>query len=135
MPAFYTLREANARIPELTTLILKLQEEGRKLAEIQGEQVALRIRVRSNGHSVEEKLAELKKTEEPIEAAIRQGVEQLTAWNIQIKDLERGLVDFPALREGRTVLLCWLMGEPEVAFWHETTTGFDGRQPVDDKFD
>jgi len=135
MPAFYTLREANARIPELTTLILKLQEEGRKLAEIQGEQVALRIRVRSNGHSVEEKLAELKKAEEPVEATIRQGVEQLTAWNIQIKDLERGLVDFPALREGRTVLLCWLMGEPEVAFWHETTTGFDGRQPVDDKFD
>lgn len=134
MPAFYTLSEANARIPELTALILRLQEEGRKLAEIQAEQVALRIRVRSNGHSVEEKLAELKRTEEPLEASIRQGIEQLTAWNIQIKDLERGLVDFPALRDGRSVLLCWELGEPEVAFWHETTTGYDGRQPVDDKF-
>jgi len=134
MPTFYTVREANDRLPELTSLLLHLQEEGRKLAEIHGEQMALRIRVRSNGHNVEERQATLKKDEAPLEETLRTGIEQLAAWNIQVKDLERGLVDFPAQREGRTVFLCWELGEPEVAFWHETTTGYANRQPVDDQF-
>ena len=134
MPAFYTLREANDKLPELTGVLLQLQEDGRKMAEIQGEQMVLRGRVRGNGHNVEERQSRLKKDEAPLEEALRHGIEQLAAWNIQVKDLERGLVDFPALREGRTVFLCWELGEPEVAFWHETTTGFAGRQPVDDQF-
>jgi len=46
---------------------------------------------------------------------------------IQVKDLERGLVDFPALREGREVFLCWEQGEAEVAFWHELDAGYAGR--------
>jgi hypothetical protein len=135
MSTFYTVRQANDRLPELTRLLLHLQEEGRKLAEAHGEQVALRQKIRGNGHNVEERQATLNKSEAPIEESLRQGVEQLASWNIQVKDLERGLVDFPALREGRTVFLCWELGEPEVAFWHETTTGYASRQPVDDKFE
>ena len=134
MPSHYTLREANEKLPELTSLLLHLQEGGRKLAEIQGEQLALRIKVRSNGHNVEEHLAKLKKDEAPLEATLKAGIEQLASWNIQVKDLERGLIDFPAEREGRTVFLCWELGEPEVGFWHETSTGYANRQPVDDQF-
>ena len=47
-----------------------------------------------------------------------------------VKDIEQGLVDFPALIEGREVLLCWKDGEPEVAFWHTPEGGFAGRQPL-----
>lgn len=49
---------------------------------------------------------------------------------ILIKDIEQGLIDFPAAIEGREVLLCWKEGEPEVAFWHPPETGFPGRQPL-----
>jgi hypothetical protein len=135
MSTFYTVQQANDRLPELTRLLLHLQEEGRKLAEAHGEQLALRQKIRGNGHNVEERQATLNKMEAPIEESLRQGIEQLAAWGIQVKDLERGLVDFPALREERTVFLCWELGEPEVAFWHETTTGYASRQPVDDKFE
>jgi hypothetical protein len=69
-----------------------------------------------------------------VEEALRTGVEQLAEWDIELKDLQLGLVDFPAMLEGRTVYLCWQLGEPEVAFWHETSTGFAGRQPLNDRF-
>jgi len=49
---------------------------------------------------------------------------------VQLKDLEIGLVDFAAEHDGRTVLLCWQYGEPEVAFWHGVDEGFAGRKPL-----
>jgi hypothetical protein len=51
---------------------------------------------------------------------------------VQVKDLRDGLIDFPARRKGRAVWLCWRVGEPTVAWWHETETGFAGRHPIDD---
>ena len=50
--------------------------------------------------------------------------------SIIIRDLQRGLIDFPALRDGREVYLCWLYGEERIDFWHEFDTGFAGRQPL-----
>jgi hypothetical protein len=55
---------------------------------------------------------------------------ELQAMEIVLRDLERGLVDFPALRDGREVYLCWEEGEDEVAFWHDEDTGYGGRQPL-----
>jgi hypothetical protein len=50
---------------------------------------------------------------------------------IQIKDYRRGLIDFPSLRDGRTILLCWQLGEPdEIRWWHEVDGGFAGRRPL-----
>ncbi len=50
---------------------------------------------------------------------------------IQLKDYSRGLIDFPCMRDGRVVLLCWQLGEPEfIEWWHEVETGFAGRQPL-----
>jgi hypothetical protein len=49
---------------------------------------------------------------------------------IQLKDPRLGLVDFPATMDGRAVLLCWKLDEPEVRFWHEADAGFDGRKPL-----
>jgi hypothetical protein len=50
---------------------------------------------------------------------------------LQIKDLDRGLIDFPAIRDEREVFLCWEKSEPDIAFWHELDTGYAGRQPLD----
>ena len=49
---------------------------------------------------------------------------------ILLKDPDRGLVDFPVLREGREVYLCWLLGETTIEFWHDIDAGFAGRQPL-----
>jgi hypothetical protein len=50
---------------------------------------------------------------------------------VQLKDYSRGLIDFPSLRDGRVVLLCWQLGEPDrVEWWHEVETGFAGRKPL-----
>ena len=55
---------------------------------------------------------------------------------VQVKDIDRGLVDWVAEHKGRQVLLCWLLGEPTIAWWHDLESGFGGRQPVrDDDWD
>jgi hypothetical protein len=60
------------------------------------------------------------------------GLEAIRATGAEMKDLKSGLLDFPARREGRPVLLCWRVGEDSLEFWHETGSGFDGRRRVDD---
>jgi hypothetical protein len=59
-------------------------------------------------------------------------VAEIDSWHIQLREIESGLVDFPALVAGRPVWLCWRLGEDEVAWWHEVSTGFDGRQRMED---
>jgi hypothetical protein len=55
---------------------------------------------------------------------------ELQAADVVVRDLRTGLVDFPAVREGREVYLCWMAGEPEVAHWHELDAGAAGRRPL-----
>ena len=59
-----------------------------------------------------------------------QAADRLQQLGVVVKDLDRGLVDFPALHNGEEVLLCWQVGEDEVAFWHGVDEGFAGRKPL-----
>ena len=52
--------------------------------------------------------------------------------DIQIKDLERGLIDFPALIDGKEVFLCWEKSEPDIGFWHDLESGYAGREKLED---
>lgn len=63
---------------------------------------------------------------------MRTALIELREMEVVLRDLDRGLVDFPALRDGREVYLCWQEGEEEIAFWHEPEAGFDGREPLED---
>jgi hypothetical protein len=58
------------------------------------------------------------------------GLEQLSRLDIVVRDLDAGLIDFPALRDGEEVYLCWLVDEPEIEHWHELDAGFAGRRPL-----
>ncbi len=64
--------------------------------------------------------------------SMRTALSELRQMDVVVRDLDRGLVDFPTFREGREVYLCWLEGEDAIRFWHELETGFDGRQPLED---
>lgn len=57
-------------------------------------------------------------------------VDELHAVGVELKDFELGLVDFPAIHQGRDVLLCWKRGEADIGHWHEVDAGLAGRQPV-----
>ena len=63
---------------------------------------------------------------------MRSALLELRAMEVVLRDLDRGLVDFPALRDGREVYLCWQEGEDEIGYWHGPDAGFDGREPLED---
>jgi Uncharacterized conserved protein (DUF2203) len=64
--------------------------------------------------------------------AMRNALHELQEIEVVLRDLDRGLVDFPSLRGEQEVYLCWQEGEDDVGFWHEPEAGFDGRRPIDD---
>jgi hypothetical protein len=61
---------------------------------------------------------------------LQRALSELQAADIVVRDVVRGLVDFPALRDGQEVYLCWLVDEPEIEHWHELDAGFAGRRPL-----
>ena len=62
--------------------------------------------------------------------SVLSAAEQLEAMDIVLRDADRGLVDFPSIRDGEEIYLCWEVGEPRVAWWHEPDAGFAGRRPL-----
>ena len=61
---------------------------------------------------------------------MRNALLELQAMEVVLRDLDRGLVDFPSIRDGREVFLCWEEGEDEIAFWHDVDSGYGGRRPL-----
>ena len=136
-PKYFTVDEANALVPALESAFQRI--------------LALRVQLRAAG-------AELGKLGEPTDAEglAREGgtpearaargkaralletlgeeLHGLGELGVQVKDIDTGLCDFVARRDGRDVYLCWRMGEKQVEFWHELSAGFAGRQPIDGAF-
>jgi len=138
---FFTLDEVNGEL-------IRLRELFSAVMQLRGQLKGLYQRLDSAGHPPrEEDLQDAEpeegETEPPppevqrdlarfrgLVEALREQIEAIQDTGCLIKDIEVGLVDWPALHQGREVLLCWKYGEPEVAFWHELHTGFAGRRPV-----
>jgi hypothetical protein len=64
---------------------------------------------------------------------VKDTLAEIDATGVQVKDLDIGLLDFPCQVEGRTVLLCWKLGEKGITHWHGTSEGFAGRKPIDER--
>ena len=128
---YFTLQEANALVPWLDSVLREASSVREELtAEEQALDEVLR-KTRSNGQrSLEKEIVQGRQRVESLTQQLRALVAQITNKGIIVRDLDRGLVDFPSLREGREVYLCWLWGEEEIAFWHEVDAGFAGRQPL-----
>lgn len=128
---FFTVDEANALLPEVEPLVVRLQRLGQELSEVRSRLAGLQWKVRANGHLAPADLAADTRRARELAEEVQALVERIQALGCEVKDIELGLVDFPALRNGRPVYLCWRLGEPRVAYWHELDTGFAGRRPVD----
>ena len=128
---YFTVEEANEALVEVRPLTEELVAHRRALVDLQERQSALTTRIAGNGGNVEP--SELQDVQERLDeevAGIARCVARIHELGALVKDLDDGLVDFPAQREGEEVLLCWRLGEDEIAFWHGLDEGFSGRKPL-----
>lgn len=131
MPKLFTVEEANELIPRLTELLQRLRELRAEGEELHAPLVAEESKVQGNGHNLPEALlAELHQRLGQLMSAAGAIAKEIQGLGCELKDIDMGLVDFPALREGRRVYLCWRLGEPKLLYWHELDAGFAGRQPL-----
>lgn len=133
MPKYYTVQEANMMLPQLTQLLQQIQGLARQKGMVDGRVAQVRKAVMGNGHHNPIEDPMVVQATSALNDALRDAFVRLDEWDIELKDIPTGLIDFRAMREGREIYLCWRLGEPEVEYWHELTTGFDGRQPLDDR--
>ncbi|MFQ6029636.1 MAG: DUF2203 domain-containing protein [Dehalococcoidia bacterium] len=127
----FTLEEATALLPWLEETFAAMMPIRNELVEWQERLLMLLRRRRSNGHSSQdEALSEAQQAVDRLTRQLQDWVREIVREGIEVRDVGRGLVDFPSLREGREVYLCWLRGEAEIGYWHETDRGFDHRQPL-----
>lgn len=125
----FTLEEANRLVPWLEERFDAMSPLRAALVERQDELLSLLRRRRSNGHSSsEEEIAAAENDVARLTRRLQQAVAEITGRGILVRDIGRGLVDFPARRDGEIVYLCWQRGEPAVEWWHPTDTGFSGRR-------
>lgn len=131
MPKLFTVDEANRLIPRLTELLKQLKELRDEGEELQARLAAEEKKIERNGHGISEaEAAEIHRRLGQLMDAVGAIVREIHEHGCELKDVEMGLVDFPALREGRRVYLCWRLGEPRLMYWHEIDAGFAGRQPL-----
>ncbi|MBI5876883.1 MAG: DUF2203 domain-containing protein [Chloroflexi bacterium] len=121
---YFTVDDANALLPELTTLLQSMLEARQHMIDSRPNWEPIVDKARGNGGGAHGR-ALYHDT-----LTIYATLERMTEWGILIKDVDSGLVDFPHMRDGREVYLCWRLGEPRVAYWHDTDSDFAGRQPL-----
>jgi hypothetical protein len=132
-PRHFTLEQANAALEEVRPLAERMVAHRREVATLLGRRAGLTTTIAGNGGDLDP--GELARVEAEIADAakgVARCVNGIHGLGAQVKDADEGLVDFPALRDDEEVLLCWKVGEDEVAFWHGLEDGFAGRRPVEE---
>jgi hypothetical protein len=132
-PRYFTPEEANAALDELRPLAEEMVHRRQALVTAQERRASLGAQVVTNGGDLTP--SDFADADEELEQAateLAEVVERIQAAGVLIKDLDRGLLDFPALRGEEEILLCWQLGEDQVAFWHGLDEGFVGRKPLDE---
>jgi hypothetical protein len=120
----FTRAEANALLPRLGPLLNQLRDAKDELTDEEAHE-ALAEAAPSNGGGGEGRQVGVAFLE------VRRLLETLQQSGLVLRDIDRGLVDFPALIDGREVYLCWELGEDKVSYWHDLEGGYGGREPLD----
>jgi len=124
MSQYFTLDEANAALLTIRPLMDEVQSIRQKIMSTQPE--AWTAIEKSVGNGGSRSLSQIVHDFEKLDAFVH----QILDTGVLIKDVNIGLLDFPALRNGLEVYLCWQYGEDDIAYWHEVDAGFAGRQPI-----
>jgi hypothetical protein len=127
----FTPDEANAALERVRPLAERMVAHRRRMLEAQARQERLEARVSGNGGGIDPaEPAKLAAEVEREAEAVGTCVDAIIELGVQVKDLDMGLVDFPSLRGGEEILLCWHLGEDEIRYWHTPDAGFAGRRPL-----
>jgi hypothetical protein len=120
----FTLAEANGLLPHLEDRLCAIKRSKGVLVKTKPQIKLASANARWGGGSLDG-CHYIKALEQ-----IGQQLQTIQEMGVLVKDVESGLCDFPYMLDGRIVYLCWKLGEPEVSWWHETDSGFSGRQPL-----
>jgi hypothetical protein len=122
----FTLAEAQSLLPRLRSLLAEIGAKWDHMRKLNPEVQKARDKASFDGYS--------QSGVEYIESVSQLMflIHQIKDMGVLLKDADRGLCDFPYLRQGRVVYLCWQLGEDQIRYWHDIETGFAGREPLDD---
>lgn len=122
----FTVEEANALLPRVRKIVARIQQAHKSLARYREDVKKAAEAAENGGGGIVDGVQYAS-----ILATLTEQLTELEGLGVQMKDFERGLIDFPSLRDGRMVLLCWQMGEgDELEWWHDVDAGFAGRTPL-----
>lgn len=129
----FTLEEAESLLPVLESLLRVCMDGKKKLGEIEEEFQLLQNRIFLNGGTSVNILRAIRRRaeKEKTEQRIKDALAEVDAAGVQVKDIDIGLLDFPCRVNGKTILLCWKMGEGSITHWHGMHEGYRGRKPID----
>jgi|SRR5579862_510181 hypothetical protein len=133
----FTLEEAQTLLPILDSLLRNALDSKKLIEDIESELQALGHRIFLNGGTLVNivHFARRKAEREKALQRVKDSVAEIDATGVQVKDLDIGLLDFPCVVDGETILLCWKFGEKKITHWHGTTEGFAGRKPIDERIE
>ncbi|MGC2476520.1 MAG: DUF2203 domain-containing protein [Candidatus Sulfotelmatobacter sp.] len=131
----FTLDEAQLLVPVLESLLRVAIKARKMMEEFDVEQQALHHRIFLNGGMFLDvvPLARRKAERAKAEQHLKDTLAEIDSIGVQVKDLDIGLLDFPCEVEGKTILLCWKLGEKSITHWHGVQEGFAGRKPIDQR--
>ncbi len=129
----FTLTEAERTRTEVEPILIEAIELGRKIGDVDRrlQEAAQRITMLGGALVTREPLEKLRSEHERLGDAIRTALERIESTGCVVKDLEVGLLDFPAMIDNEEVYLCWRLGEDRIRFYHRQDEGFAGRKPLD----
>jgi len=125
---FYDIDDATARLAEVRPLLEGLRRDRARIAEAQAELEAFRATNGNARHADE--IGRREREMAGIVSRMEAAVQQLEDWDVTLRDIGSGLIDFPALANGRPIWLCWRLEDTGIGWWHETSEGFAGRKPL-----
>jgi hypothetical protein len=135
MSRTFTLSEAEKLLPVLESLLRSAMQAKALIEEVDAELESLKSRIFVNGGTFVDILGVSRRKDEREKAIQRakDAVAEIDAAGVQVKDLDIGLLDFPCAVGDEVILLCWKLGEKGITHWHNTTEGFAGRKPIDER--
>jgi hypothetical protein len=136
MAKLFTLQEAEELIPSLEEWLPEAIDAKKQAVEADGElkKVAARIQMMGGMELNPARVSRFKRTKEHAVQKLHDALQQIEESGVVVKDLDIGLIDFPALLGEQQVFLCWKLGEQRIEYWHGIHEGFSGRKPIEDEF-
>jgi hypothetical protein len=130
MAHYFTREEAESLLPQVSLVLLQIQDHRKVMQQKEEELDALHAQAMGNGHHLNIRINKLQKELAELIQIMEELVDELSNFGCELKDPTIGLIDFLSMRNGREVYLCWHLGEEHINFWHYPDAGFAGRQPL-----